>query len=172
MKNSIFKKHATTLVEIILYFTFLALFLGVAMSFAFQITDVSTLSGNIHELEYSAGELSKRLTESIQTAESVDTTGSVFDQDEGILSLNMLDTGDSPTQFYWSNGDVFFQEGTQNAIQVNTLFVNVTQLRFHRISSYKNPDQIVVTVVFQNVNTDLENTDHDVTLHLTLSLRR
>lgn len=166
------KSRATTLVEIVLYFTLLGIFLGVAMVFAFQIADVSTLSGNMHELEYSSGELSKRLTESIQTAESVDEAGSVFNQDEGTLSLNMLDAEDSPTQFYWSNGNVFFQEGAQTAVQVNTPFVELSQLRFHRITSYKNPDQIVVDAVFRNVNEDLVNVDHEVTLHLILSLRR
>lgn len=167
----ILKKPGTTLVEIIFYFTLLGMFLSMAMIFAFQISNVSMLSGNIHELEFSSGELSKLLTESIQKAESVDSAGSVFDQDVGTLSLNMSDPAVSPTIFSLSGGNVFFKEGNQDAIQVNTPFVTVSQLRFHHITSYKNPDQIVVDSLLQNINEDLSNIGHQVTLHQTLSLR-
>ncbi len=171
MKKIIFKNPGTTLLEIVFYFAILGMFLSMAMIFAFQISNVSLLSGNMSELDFSSGELSKLLTESIQKAESVDTAGSVFDQDTGVLSLNMADASLSPTVISLSGGDVFFKEGTQTAIQVNSPFVTFSQLRFHHITSYKNPDQIVIDALSQNINTDISNINHQETLHQTISLR-
>ncbi|MFA5792698.1 MAG: hypothetical protein WC897_02385 [Candidatus Gracilibacteria bacterium] len=166
-----FKKPATTLIEIILYFAILAIFLAVAMSFALQISNISTLSGNMHELEYSAGELANQLTESIQKADSVNTGGSIFDNPSGVLSLNMDDAGVSPTVFSLSGGDIYFKEGLGESLKLNTPFVTITELTFHHITSYKNPDQISVDAIFKTVNSDLANLDHQIPVHITISLR-
>lgn len=171
MKNPSLKTRGTTLVEIILYFTLLAIFLSAAMIFAFQISNVSTLSSNIHEIEYSSGELANLLTDHIQTAESVNTGDSLFDQTAGRLSLNMPAPATTPVVFYLQGGNVFIQEGLGDPVQINTPFVTVDELTFHHITSYKNPDQIVVDALFSTVSEDLSNVGHESTLHLTLSLR-
>lgn len=171
MKKHLAKIRGTSLVEIIFYFALLGMFLAMAMLFAIQISNVSTLSGNIHEIEFSSNELSKLLTSTVQTAQSINTGDSLFDIDGGRLSLNMIDSSVSPTVFYLSEGKVFFKEGEGAAIQLSTPFVSVSKLKFQHLSSYKNPDQIVVDASFLNLNQGLSNIGHDADIHLTLSLR-
>jgi len=168
---NLYKKSGATLIEIMLYFAILAIFLMIAMTFALQISSISALSGNMHELEYSANELVGKLTESIQKADSVNAEGSVFDNANGVLSLNMTDPSVSPTVFSLLDGNVYFKEGLSESTQINTPFVAIQELTFHRITAEKSPDQIMVDAILTTVNSNLANLDNQIEVHLKISLR-
>jgi len=100
----------------------------------------------------------------------VNTTGNLFDSDQGTLSLLMTDASASPTSFTYSSGDILMTEGAGTATALNSDFVYVDSLNFHRIESSKTPDQIIVELAL-SVPSDIPNSQADLSLHFTVSLR-
>lgn len=164
------KRKATTLIEILVYFTIFAVFMVAALSFAMQIVNLSEISSRLYELETQASFVQDTIKTTIQTAESVDAAASTFDSDTGVLSLVMSDAAVSPTVFSLSSGEILIQEGAGAATSLHSSFVTVESLRFHRIVYSKTPDQIQVDAVFTTLS-DLANTDVSIPLHFTVSLR-
>lgn len=160
-----------SLVEVLLYFALAGAIMAAALNFMIQISTIKGLSQNIQEVSYTSSELLENLQRAVFEAQSVDDVLSVWDNDQGALSLVMPDAGVSPTRFYYENGNVMMKQGNGVAVALNTTFTKVDSLRFHRITSYKNPDQIVVDAVITNANSDFENQNHSILLHSTLSLR-
>jgi len=163
-------RASTTLIEILVYFAILALFLTAAFSFALQIVNISELSSRMYELESQSAFIQEKMKTAILTAESVDTVNSLFDSDAGVLSLTMSDVGSNPTIFSFSDGQILMQEGANPAEPLHSSFLEVSSLRFHRITYDKTPDQIQVDAMLI-ILSDLANTDADLSLHFTISLR-
>ncbi len=165
------KTHrAFTLIEILFYFVILSVFLFIAVYFSLQILNLSQLTTNRHELQTNAQFITEKITTAIQSANSVNTVGNVFDSDQGVLSLLMTDASVSPTSFTYSNGNILMQEGVGTAVALNSDFVEVDSMNFHRIQSSKTPDQIIVEMLL-SVPSDLPNSQADLSLHFTVSLR-
>lgn len=162
---------ATTLIEILLYFTIVSIFLFAAFTFSIQILNVNSLSANLYELQSNGHFLVQQIEQAIQAAESVDVTNSLFDDDSGALALTMIDAADSPTLFYFSANNVFMQEGTASPIQLNTDRIKFDFLRFHRVAYPKAPDHIVIDAELSSAVADISNLQNEIPLHLTLSLR-
>lgn len=162
---------AFTLIEALLYFVITSIFLLAALLFMLQISNISTLSKHMQELSYSSTTLTEELEQAIHGAASIDTAQSVFDNDDGTLVLNMNDASLSPTRFYWDNGNIMMQQGSGTVFAVNTAFVYVESLRFHKISVYKSPDQIIMDAELRSFSNDFANQDHSISVHSTLSLR-
>lgn len=166
------KKKASTLIEIILYFVILSIFLLAAMIFAMQIMDISDVSNTFVEMESNREFISEKISYAIYTAESVSSTGSIFDVDNGMLVLHMTKSADSPTQFYISNGNVFIKKGDTSAVQLNTNDIKIDYLRFNLVSYSKSPDQIIVDAKITPVSTQLAHLQKELLLHLTATLRQ
>lgn len=164
------KYKASTLVEIVIYFTLLAVFLGVATSFSIQIIGASHSASNESNLATELSLIRSRLTTEIQSAESIDLSGSVFNDPNGVLSLNMEDVSSNPTSISLSNGDIQIQYGTDSAITLNSSALHFASLQFQVFSSDKTPDHVILDAVV-NVETDLDISDATSNFHLALSLR-
>ena len=164
------KIKATTLIEIVVYFAIFGVFMAAALSFAMQIITISDLSSRLYELQTQSTFVQEKIKNTIQSAESVDTAGSTFDSDTGVLSLVMPDGGVSPTVFSLSGTDVLMQEGGGAASSLHSEFIEVSSLRFHLISYPKTPDQIQVDAEIVTPS-DLVNTEASFSLHFTVSLR-
>ncbi len=163
-------QRSFTLIEILLYFVILAVFLLTAVSFAIQILNVSQLSTHRHELELSGQFITNKITVALQSAESVDEPGSTFDSDLGVLSLTMADSLVSPTIFSYSSGDLTMKEGSGLPEALNSSYVSVDSALFHRIETAKTPDQIIVDLALSVVS-DIPNTQAELAVHFTVSLR-
>lgn len=165
------RQSGTTLIEIMIYFTLLAVFLAAAFTFALQILSTSSVSNNLHELNSNADVITHHLISTIQDADSINVAQSTLDSDAGLLSLSMSDAGESPTIFSLSNGDLFLTIGAATPVQLNTPSVSLSVLRFHRIAYPKSPDQIIIdgTLIMDNV--DVEMLEKDLSFHLAISLR-
>jgi hypothetical protein len=163
--------RGTTLVEIILYFTILSVFLFAAMSFALQILSASQVSGNVSEFETNIDFVTQEITEAILAADSVNDAGSTFDNDTGVLSLNMNSVPVSPTVISLSGGNVSLTEGSSDPVLLNSGNVSFSQLRFHKRSFAKSPDQIVIDGLVGAISTDLASGQHTLSFHLSISLR-
>jgi len=169
---NISKKKGSTLVEILLYFIILAIFLLAATVFAFQIIDVSDVSNTFSEMESNREFISEKISYAVQTAEGVSSTGSIFDNDNGMLVLFMTESASSPTQFYLSGGNTFIKEGSADAVQLNTNDVKIDYLRFNLVSYDKSPDQVIVDAGITPVSTQLAHLQKELLLHLTATLRQ
>jgi len=188
MKN--LATHSFTLIELLLYFTVLGIFLFAALSFAIQILNVSQLTQNRHELQTNAEFITGMIETSIRSAQAVNVEASIFDSDQGVLALtmgtddldhsddlnNLEDSDDSrgPEDFLvifsYSNGDILMQEDSNPSIALNSSFVQVDRLRFHRIEFPKSPEQIVLDIELSTPS-ELPNTEASLSLHFSTSLR-
>ena len=164
--------QGTTLVEITLYLAIVGIFLLVAMTFAIQIFNANQLSANFNELQSNLDLVTTKLVYAVQTAESINDSGSLFDQDSGTLSLNKAVPADSPTIFSLDGGAITMKEGTGPVVPLTTTAVITDQLRFHKISAPKTPDQVVIDISMSNVANDIANLNQVFPLHLTISLRQ
>src|SRR3989338_4723890 len=122
------KHRATTLVEIMVYFAILAMFLTAALSFSLQIINISELSSRMYELEAQSTFVQEKIKTTIVTGESVDELNSVFHSDAWVLSLSMNDAGNDPTLFSLSGGQIFMQEGVDSAEPLHSSLLEVSSL--------------------------------------------
>ena len=81
-------KKATTLIEILLYFAIVGIVTLAGMTFAIQILSLNSQSGNFNELETNLNFISSKMISAIQTSSGVDLPNSIFDNNQGALSLN------------------------------------------------------------------------------------
>lgn len=156
-----------TLIEIMLYFTIAGLFLFAISSFALGIIDASRLSENVNEIQDSSTFFTEKIVEKIHSSSGLDTINSIFDNDTGKLSLNGLPN----SSFYLSAGNAYMKEGIDNPIKLNSNSVTVNKLRFHRVTSAKTPDQIVINGEFATM-VNISNLAHTYPFHLSVSLRK
>lgn len=156
--------------EILFYFGIVSIVLLAGMTFAIQMLTVTSLSNNLHELQANRDLITQKISTTMQIAESIDTTNSVFDDDNGTLSLNMQ-SGATPVQFYLQDGKVYMKEGSSAAVQLNTDSVALTVLRFKRITAAKTPDQIVIDGTITAITADIANLQKEMAFHVSLSFR-
>lgn len=169
MKN---KKYifGTTLVEIIVYFALLSVLLLAAISFALNVLTTSKSSDNFHELQTNMDFVVSSIVSAVESADGINGA-SIFDSDNGRLALNVANAQNSPTQFYLSNGAVMMQQGAATPVQLNSNSAPYTKFRFHRISSAKTPDHLVLDFE-ATLSADIARLDKTVSAHLSLSLRK
>lgn len=172
MKTNIKKERGITLVEISFYFVIVACILLTAMTFAIQISTLTMQSQNLHELQANIDVISQKLTYSIQTAESINAGESVFDNDNGKLSLIVNAAEKSPTSYYLQDGAIYMKEGSSTAIKLSTDLVTCTLLKFQKISYYKSPDQVIIDAEFKPKNTDVKNLEQTLPIHTSVTLRK
>ena len=166
------KNRGTTLIEILFYFLMVGTLLTVAMTFTFQILDLSKQSENLHELQANIDFMSQKIISTTKSAEAIDDANSTFDSDTGKLSLNLFESAKNPTSFYISDGDVYIKEGSDTAIKINSESIICTKLRFQKISYPKAPDQVVIDATFEPRYTDISNLEQTLSFHTSVSLRK
>ena len=164
-------KKGLSLVEMVLYFGLTAVVVIIATTFAIQILKASFLSNNFHELQTNVDFIAEKIAYSIQSATRVDATGSVFDNDVGTLSLTMPEASKSPTKIYFSDGEVYFKEGSGAAVKISSDFIKFETLRFHRVVYPKAKDQIIVDALVLPINDEISEVRKNVELHFSVSLR-
>ncbi len=153
--------------EITLYFAIIGAILMSAMVFAIDMMNLTASSQSFSELQTNQDFIVQKITETIQEASSLDLSASVFDNPNGVLSLNMPDPLESPTKFYLSDSDAFIQKGSDPAIQLNANTITFNSLEFTRITANKAPDQIIIDGELTAFNGELVSP-----LHLAVSLRQ
>jgi hypothetical protein len=172
MKKLFKKNPGTTLVEITLYFAIVGAILMSAMVFALEIMSLTASSQNFAELQANQDFYVQKISETIQEADSVDLTASVFDDPNGILSLKMPSSSESPTRFYLVDNDVYIQKGSNSEIQLNSNTVVFNSMKFTRVVGDKAPDQVIIDAEMSPLHTDLVEINQDFKIHLAVSLRR
>jgi hypothetical protein len=172
MIKQILDNKGTSLLEIAFYFIIVAVVLFASMSFAIQTIDITKQSENLHELQTNIDFMSQQIVSVVRTADSIDDGNSLFDNDEGKLSLNVSDSGKSPTKFYVSDGDIYTKEGLNSEIKINSESIKCTLLRFQKVTYPKAPDQIVIDATFEPANTLTTKFEQTLSFHTSVSLRK
>jgi len=162
------KQKGFTLVETALYFAIVGVFLLAATMFSLQILNAFKLSENSQEIQANVMIPLDRITNAIRTADSVVDGSSVFDNDDGML---VLDIDGVQTKFYLDGGSIYSQEGAATPIKLTSENINVTILRFHKIEEDKTPTQITIDGLAETVST-AAGLDKDLSFHLSASLRK
>ena len=155
------KQKGFTLVETALYFAVVGVFLLAATMFSLQILNAFKLSGNSQEIQSNIMMPLDEIADSIKVADSVVDSGSVFDDDFGVL---ILDIDGVQTKFYLNGGAVYVQEGAETPVKLTSENVTVTALRFHKIEEDKTPTQITVDGRVKTVST-AAGLDKEFTFH-------
>lgn len=161
-------KKGTTLIEILVYFAILEAVLLSAMTFTIQIFNVNRLSNNFQEVQSNLDFISQRIIATAQIADGINLPASIFDNDQGALSLT---TDSGITTFYSSNGVIFMQEGTLSPVQLSSNAITFDLLRFHRITFPKSPDQVIIDAAIRNSNSDIASQNKQLNFHISISLR-
>lgn len=161
-------KKGTTLIEILVYFAILEGVLLAAMTFTIQIFNVNRLSTNFQEVQSNLDFISQRVIAAAQIANDLNLAASIFDNDQGALSLN---THGGITTFYLSNGAVFMREGTLTPVQLNSNAVTFDSLRFHRVTFPKSPDQIIIDASVRTAGGNIASQSKQLNFHISVSLR-
>lgn len=157
-----------TLIEALIYFIVVGIFLLSAMLFALQILDISKLSENFAEVQANGVFSTQKIIDEIHSADSVNEASSIFDNDNGKLVLH---DGAIDVSFYLQDGDIYMKEGTVAAVKLNSDNVDISQLRFHQIKSAKTPTQIVIDGEAQSVG-GAAGLGHSFPFHLSVSIRK
>lgn len=161
-----------TLIEIVLYFTIITVVLFVILSFSIQVLNSTRKSDNLHELQSNIEFVTNKITVGIHEANSVNVVRSVFDDDDGVLSLDVGNVAKTPTKFYLVDGNVYMEEGWETNEKLNSDILNCTKFRFERVVYPKAPDQIIIDVEFEIRNAEVEELKGDFSIHTSVSLRK
>lgn len=163
--------RGTTLVEIILYFAVLAVFLFAAISFSLQILNVRTLSSNLHDVRSDLTMIQNTITRTVQSALAIEANGSIFDMSPGALSLTVSEPMETPTLFNWDNGSIFMEQGAGRPIALNSAATYVSQFLVHRIQQTNAPDILLIDITIHARGADITRLEAEKSIHLTIALR-
>jgi len=160
-----------TLVEALIYFIVVGIFLLSAMMFALQILDISKLSENFAEVQANGIFSTQKIIDGIHSADSINEASSIFDNDNGKLVLH---DGAIDVSFYLQSGDIYMKEGAAAAVKLNSDNVDISELRFHQIKSAKTPTQIVIDgeTTSPQGGATAAGLSHSFPFHLSVSIRR
>jgi hypothetical protein len=165
-------KKGFTLIELVFYFFVVGGIIFVAVTFAIQIMKMSSLSGNYKELHTNADFIENKINFAIKTADSIDFGNSIFDNEEGVLSLNMNDPAKSPTKFSFIDGDIFLTEGSGTPLHLNSSLTNFNYFKINVVSFSKTPDQITIDAEMGLTHSDISDIDKSINIYLVSSLRK
>lgn len=165
-------KNGFTLIETMLYFVIIGIVFTVIIDFSVQVIAINMKSDIMHELRTNSDQVTRRIDTAIMLADSIDETYTVFDNDNGTLSLIMPDISKSPTKFYVTNGDVYMKEGNNSEIKINSDSIENTILKFQKVTVLKAPDQIILDAEYKPRSTYGNMQINEVQIHTAISLRQ
>lgn len=171
MKLKKINNKGSTLIEILMYFAVIGIFTFVAINFAVQIMRIGVLSENYIEMQANADLIEEKIDRAIKEAETVSVANSVFDDDEGVLFLNMKDNTVDPTEFFFLDGDVYMAQGASPPVRMNSERIKFNFFRFTQFTFPRAPDQLTLEAQLYSTHGEVEGTDKKVDIYLTSSLR-
>jgi len=121
-----------TLIEFLLYFGLLAAVMTAVIGFSAEVVRSRNKSRIMAEAEQNARLAVLRVLRGVRQADGLNVGSSVFDADNGILSLQTAATSTNPTVFDLSGGAIRIKEASASATPLTGPEVEVTKLRFSR----------------------------------------
>lgn len=160
-----------TLVETIFYLSFLIVFLGIVVSFVISLSKSYRTIQSTKSLESSAIFSLERITREIRNSVSVRVEESVFGVDNGVLSLDTIDSSGDPEiiKFYLDANKTVYVDSNSAQIGPLTLSgVKVESMKFYYATS-TNSEAIKLDMVLESNSGSVTSTRRD--FHSTVVLR-
>lgn len=150
------KTKGFTLIEFVLYFGLMSIVMTAVVAFAIDVIRSRNKSWIVSEVEQNARVSVLRVLRGVRRADSLNVSGSTFNDDNGVLSLQMAATSTNPTVFDLSGGVLRIKEGSASATPLTSADVEVTKLRFSRdnLSSGSRAITVELGVRYATVNPD------------------
>lgn len=144
------------MLEFLIYFGLLAAVVTAVTAFGLEMSRSRAKAVAIAEVEQNMRFGMQRILRSVRQAVKVNNGPSVFNSDNGVLSLDVLAASNTPTVFDLSAGAVRIKEGSAAAVPLTAPTVNVTKLRFAKDNLGNNNVAITVEmgVSYATQNTD------------------
>lgn len=131
------KKSGFTLVEMIIYIAFFAVLSVLAIEAIMVVMKSFYTLRLTQNINQSATTALERMSREIRNAYDIDTAGSTFNTNPGLLTLRTKDSGGANTtiEFYVSNGQVGIKEGGVDKGSLMARSTTVTNLVFRQITT-------------------------------------
>lgn len=124
------KAKGFTLIEFIIYFALIGLVIGAVTAFAIDVVKTRTKAAVTAEVEQNVRFALQKIQQSVRQASRLNVGASTLDNDNGVLSMDMVAASNTPTVYDLSGGAVRIKEGTAAATPLTSPSVRVTKLRF------------------------------------------
>lgn len=156
-----------TLVEYILYIGISAVLLVALLQGTLLIFETRETLAQPHPVQEELRFATRRLTLAIRAAISIDTVASVFQSDDGVLSLTMSGSAVTPTMFSLSGSAIMMNEGISPAIALTSSRIVVETLRFENLSAPNTAGTVKI-----RIDARPTSTGQTLSLETSVSLRR
>jgi type II secretory pathway pseudopilin PulG len=167
------KRAAFTLVEFLIYFGLISILVSAITVFTVDIVRTRTKAQVISEVEQNVRFSMLRILRATRRASAIDTGGSTFDSDAGVLSLNQDETAKNPTVFDLSGGALRIKEGAGAATPITSPDVTVTRLRFSKDSLGSGGKSVTAEITVRYAAASAEKTfDYTVSASTTGFIRK
>lgn len=163
-------KKAFTLIEISIYFTIVGILMLGIISFSTLIFQLSNKSLSMQELNTNLDFISYKISTSIKYATSVNTALSLFNRENGKLSLHMPTAINSPTTFQLIDGAIYLTEGSSVSTKISSDNIVCSKMQFEQYSAPKTPDLISYEITCKLNYEDPQNKLPELTIQGNISL--
>jgi len=147
-------QKGATLIELIIYISIVGMILTTISVFLLDVLSYRIKTVAISEIAINGRLIQDRLHDAIRHAQAVNTSGSTFGSDPGVLSLDMVDSADDPTVFSLTGNDGQFQmsQGVSANMLLTSDSVEVTNLVFTNLTSADDVGIIQVQYTLKTTN--------------------
>ena len=155
MREVYTKEDGMTLIETVLYIALFAIIFMSVMNFAFSVTEHNQEAEARTMIQRSIIQIQEHLTEKIDSATSIDTIASVFEVDNGVLSMTV---SGSSAVYQISDGRLTYSTGG-NSTPISSSKMIVT--RFYIQEVLGRADQVTgvrITMEIQSVKGEESDT--------------
>jgi len=134
--NRLFKSRSGfTLIETIIYTIIVVMIVVVSVRVMLTVMGAREKTKTVSEVQQDLRFSMDRMVNSVIGASAINTGSSVFDNDNGILSLEYSGSSLDPVIYSLSNSGVVVQEGGGSATPVTSSGIYVDQLRFTNLTA-------------------------------------
>ncbi len=166
-------KSGFTLVELLLYFTILAVVITIISSFAFEINSGRMKVAHNLEIQENGRFVLQRLSQEIKEAKSIDLTKSTLNTNPGKLALTKYNAADTPTIFEIRNNALTIMQGTKGPYALTSNEVIIDNLTFQSLDILKSPENIKITLTLKHLNPSARpDWDAQMTWEETVAIRQ
>lgn len=132
--NTWFKYKGITAVETVIYLAIFSAIFITMIQYMFSIGKNNQLAEDTINLEKNALFITQHMRDSFMTAESINVASSTFNNDSGVMVLNLDDSANPPNvQYLISSNRAKFRNSAGQNIDITQTDILITRLRFEEI---------------------------------------
>jgi len=175
MNKQIFTRPGFTLIETIVYIGITVMVIVASVHVMLATMGAREKTEIVSAVQQDLRFAMDRIANAILDARDIDTSGSTFGNDSGVLSLTMSGSSAAldPTVFTLSGSRIYIQEGAGVAFPITSPTILVDQLRFTNLSAIDSYGTVKVRIHATDAYAGSDKTYEDkMTLETSVSLRQ